>query len=494
MNKNENLIDQKIIFGSSWQLLSVIVNSITSILVISIMARLVLPEAFGVIAMANSIVVFANLISEIGVEQYIIRKEKIDDVTLSSTSVVSIFNSLITYFILFILAPLISLWFNESTLTIVIRTISLIIVISRIGKIQRALLQKEMKFKKIVLIDLFSYIIGYAFVGVVLAFSGFGVWSIVLARIFQVLIQSILLITNYKLLFKFIFSINEIKKVFKFGFSLLQLQFINNFANQIDYILIGRLSNPVDLAYYERNFKIMTIPVSYVGNIFDKVMYSFFSKIQRNKEKLIETFNNILKFIFILVIPVQFLILVFDQEIILILLGENWVTSSSILVGLSIGIVFRSSIGLMDSLVRFYGKMNKSSLVKIIYAFILSLLILFSITFGDLFITAFVINIAVIINFILMLRLSGKLNGFNHFILFKNLLGTFSLNLVPFLFTYIIKESNILNLGIFFNLLLYTFIYFLLLIVIIYLLPRRYFKEYRYIYRILIRFIKKEKN
>ncbi|XMB72270.1 lipopolysaccharide biosynthesis protein [Mycoplasmatota bacterium WC30] len=495
MIDNQIKIDKSIIKGSSWQFASIVINSIVSITLIAVLARLVIPEAFGVITMANSVIIFAQLLSEMGVEQYIIRKKEINDKILSSVLLASIIISVLTYFLLFFAAPVISNWYNEESLTLIVRVVALTLIISRFGKIPRAFLQREMKFKSVVIIDLISYIIGYAVVGIVLAFFGFGVWAIVIARISQTIIQSALLLIFHSVKFKFILSLSELKSIFKFGFRLVVLQTINNFANQVDYILIGRFSSSLNLAYYERSFKIMTIPVSYIGTVFDKVLYAYFSKVQSNEHMIIATFESILRVIFAIAIPIQLLIYMLNSEIILIILGEKWLNTAPILASLSIGIVFRSSIGVMDALVRLRGEMNKSSVVKLIYVVLLIVIVALGLQYKDVYFVALYVNIAVFINFILMILLSSRINNHNHFKVLKSLVNIMLMNIIPFMvLNMLLPHLSFNGLWLFINPVVVFLLYFIILLVLVLIFPKSISGDYHTLINTLKNLMKRGVN
>ena len=182
-----------VISNSKWQGISVAFNIVSTFLVIAVLARILEPEAFGLIAMTNTAIVFAQMMAEIGIGQYIIRLRIIKKEILSTAIIISLLLGIVIYICIYFLAPFISGWYNEIELIKIIRVLSTILIVSKIGRISSALLQRELEFKKIVFVNIISYLFGYSLVGIVLAVRGYGVWSIVYAKIAQALIQSVLL-------------------------------------------------------------------------------------------------------------------------------------------------------------------------------------------------------------------------------------------------------------------------------------------------------------
>lgn len=436
---------QKVISGSLWQLFAVAANTISSLIVVGVLARIISPESFGLISMTNSVMVFAQMFTEIGIEQYIIRTAKMNKTILNTVFWLSFFFALLMYLILFLAAPIIAAWYYEPSLIKIIRILSLTLIISRFGRVSHAIMQKELLFKKIVIMDIISYIFGYATVGIILALNNYGVWSIVYAKVCQTTLQSMLYYSNWPNKLSTKIDNTEIKKILHFGSGLITTQTIRNIAQQADYFIVGRYMGSAILGQYERSFHIMTMPVSYLGNIFDKVFYSAMSKIQDNKEKIIIVFEKTMRYIFAVSIPIQLLIFLTSKQIVLVLLGENWVQSYPILQILSLTIVLRASAGNMDALFRLKNVLFNSARIKLIFMFFVIVFSLIGAFFKNIRVVCIGINIAFILNYFLMLRLASNVNQTNHFYLLIDLFKRYTYNLFPFMCCLLISWLPFVN-------------------------------------------------
>lgn len=411
---------RKILEGSFWQLLATVIQTVASLIVTGILARILTPEHFGIVSMTNTVIVFVNLFSEIGIGQYIIKKDSFQDSELRSLVIFNLFLGTVFGMLLFFLAPLAALWYQEEQLTGIIRILAINVILGKVGTISRALLQKEMQFKKITIIEIVSYVVGYGGTGIFLAFAGAGVWALVFSKLSQTIFQAFLYsIGNKTEIRKNIGaiwrirqniekSIGIIRDAVSFGFGLMLSQFVNNLANQADYFLVGRYMGTEILALYDRGFHIMTMPVSYIGNIFDKVVYSGMAKSQADQAALEKMFFHTLKRMLLLACLIQIFIVVTAQSIVEILLGNQWEQVVELLRILSFSIIFKTITGLLDSLVRIKGEVYKSAKYKLLYLFQIIIFTVLGILTNSIRNVCIGVCIANFSNCILMFRLISR--------------------------------------------------------------------------------------
>lgn len=300
-------------------------NIIVSLVITSVLARLLSPEEFGTVAVINVFLVFFNNLADMGFGAGVIQKKEIDDNFISS---VFYFISFLGFLLSIVFYLFSKYWIVSYYSNPIYEKLGLLVALNlflvSIGIVPRALINRKKMFKEFGIINLMANILS-GIIAIVLAYLGFSYYSI----IFQGIIMNILmnLFISLKLKFKLVFSfeIKNIKNIFSYSSYLFIFNFINYFARNLDNILIGKYMGVISLGFYDKAYKLMIFPLSALTGIVSSVLHPVFARYQDNREKIYKEYLEIIKILSFLGIMISNVAYFNAKEIILILYGKNWI-------------------------------------------------------------------------------------------------------------------------------------------------------------------------
>lgn len=402
MSKN---LTQKTFSGFIWQFLGTIFKSFLQLGVLIVLARLISKEDFGIVQSALVVVGFSKLVSQMGVGPALVQKANLTSLHIRTGATLTFCLSGLFFFSVYFGSGLIADFFKMPELQVVLKVVAVIFVIEGITTVSQSLLLREMKQKVLVQIDFISYLIGYGIVAIVLSYLGWGLWSLIIGQIVQSVLKCILSFIKSKHSLKPYLGKKESKELLYFGGGFTIAKFFNYMATQGDNIVAGRYLGADALGVYSRAYTIMVKPVSLIGDSMDKVLFPAMSARQHQPDSLIEAFINGSKMIAFLCIPISCAIIFSSEEIINIMLGQNWSEAIVPLQILTSGLIFRMGYKMGDCLTRATGNVYSRAKRQFIYALCVFLGCyigknsgIIGVSLGTLF--------AVIINYILMIHLS----------------------------------------------------------------------------------------
>lgn len=327
---NENLT-VKTIHGLKWSYFSTIINAVLQIGFTAIMARILEPAAFGLIAMAGVILRFGGYFAQMGVGQALIQKAELtqDEIraAFTSSALLGLVFSLLTYLI----APLGLYVFNAPEVVPVIRWMGFSFLLTGLSTTATSLLRRKLDFRSLAIIEIVSYVLGYGLIGVIFAFLGFGVWSLVIAALNQSTLAVVLsyLFARHKLLL--IFEWKFYKPLYSFGSRVSVISFLEFIGSNLDTIVIGRFLGATPLGIYNRAFMLVNLPMQYVTTSFSKVLLPSFSRIQKEIPRIRKAYLSSIMLVGCLLIPTCVGIMVASREIVLLVLGDKWISAIPVL-------------------------------------------------------------------------------------------------------------------------------------------------------------------
>lgn len=318
-----NQLRNKTINGMIWAFCDLLANYGTNFLIQIILARLLLPEDFGLIGMINVFISLSTTIVDSGFTNALIRENKSSQSDYSTVFYFNLIVSIFMYFILFAISGSISNFYNEPRIIPLIRVMGLTLIINSFGLVQRTMLIKKIDFKTQTRINLISVIISgvVAFIFVML---GFGVWGLVMQVLSKQFIQALLLCLLNKWYPSLIFNINSFKRLFKFGWKILVSTMINTLYNNLYYLIIGKLFSATELGYYTNSQKLMDLSSQSVTKAVQKVSYPVLSSIQEDNYALINGYKKIIKNSVFITFPMMFGLIAIANPFILLVFGEKW--------------------------------------------------------------------------------------------------------------------------------------------------------------------------
>jgi teichuronic acid exporter len=318
-----NQLKEKTISGFIWSFIDSFANQLILFAVGIILARLLTPHDFGLIGLTVIFTSLADSLVNSGFSQALIRKTNCSEKDYSTVFYFNLFVSLILFLVLFFGSQLVATFFNEPKLEVIIKALASVIFIDALSVVQRAILTKKINFKFQAKTSVLSSLIS-GVISIILAYSGFGVWSLVYKLIIQKLITTILLWSHNRWLPLFEFSIQSFKSLYKFGYKLLIGGLLDTLYQNIYYIIIGKYFSPVQLGLYTRADQFSKLPTSNLNSIFTKVAFPVLSQIQDNRLLLKEKFQKLLKVVMFISFFLMFMLAAISKPMVIILIGQKW--------------------------------------------------------------------------------------------------------------------------------------------------------------------------
>lgn len=309
--------------GVFWSSLQLFGTQGIGLVVSIILARLLLPAEFGLIAMLGVFMGLAATLINSGLTSSLIRTEHVDEEDYSTVFFFNLVVSCILYGLIVLLAPFIAGFYNQPILTSVVRVYSITFVINAFSAIQITRLNKSMNFKTQLQVSIPSLLIGCT-VGVTLAYMGYGVWSLVWSAIVQALASTLQLwfVAKWKPLW--VFNMEKFKFHFHYGMKLMFSGILDLLFTNAYTIIIGKFYLPAQVGFYNRAENLQMFPVSAINSIVGKVTFPLFATIQNDDERLKMVYKKIMQMVLFLVTPTLILMAVVAEPLFRLLFTEKW--------------------------------------------------------------------------------------------------------------------------------------------------------------------------
>lgn len=345
--------------GAKWTTISSIANTVIQIIKLAILARLLAPTAFGLMAIVMVVIGFSKMFIDMGVSNAIIYKQEVSDVQLNTLYLVNIIVGVLLFILILLIAPVVANFYSDEELVSLINIVAITYLIKPWGQQFMVLLQKRMMFNDIAKTEILANIVTF-FVVVILAYKGFGVYSLAIGAIVDSFVSTIGFIF-FGMRFhrpKIEFDINQVKEFLSFGLYQMAEKFINYFSQQMDIILIGKLLGVEILGIYEIAKKLIVKPSIVVNPIVTKVTFPIMSKISNDIHRLKKIFLKTINYLSYVNFPIYTLIAILAEPIVLILFGNKWMDAVPIIQILSIAFILKSIGNPAGSLLLSRGKAN----------------------------------------------------------------------------------------------------------------------------------------
>lgn len=292
-------------------------------IVMIVLARLLLPEEFGLIVLVTIFITIAGVFVQSGFNTALIQKKDADAVDFSSVFYLSLFVASLLYVLLFITAPFIATFFEQPEFARVLRILSFTLFFGAFNSIQNAIISRNMEFKKLFISSLSANIFS-GIVGVVLAYTGFGVWALVGHQLTNQLMVTIILSFTVKWKPQFIFSIDRINKLFSFSWRLLASMLLDTINSNLRNLLIGKMFSPATLGFYNRGDQFPNLLISNINGSIQSVMLPTLSSYQDDKQKVKAIVRRAIVTSAFIVIPMMVGLAVIAEPLVKILLTDKW--------------------------------------------------------------------------------------------------------------------------------------------------------------------------
>lgn len=306
-----------------------------------IIARLLSPADFGVVAMATPLLAFAALLADVGLSQAAIQNQDLSQRQLSFLFWLNIAVTAVLALLIVVSAPLVASFYNEPRVAPVVAALGGLMILGPIGAQHIVLLNRNFAFGKIALIELISLVTGAA-AGIAAAIAGFGIWSILLNQTMAAAATLILLwlLVRWHPSFPKLGMASEVRPLLHFGVNVATFNIFNFIARNIDNVLIGRGWGEIQLGVYNRAYSLLLLPLNQVMAPISRVALPLLSRIQSEPTTYRVAFWRMLDLALLLTFPASLFSLITFQQLIDVVLGPKWAAVGPIYGILAIGALF----------------------------------------------------------------------------------------------------------------------------------------------------------
>lgn len=294
-----------------------------TLLVSVILARLLEPAVYGLVAIVTVITSILQVFLDGGFSNALIQKKDADDLDFSSVFYFNIIFGGVLYTILFFVAPFISSFYRIPELTAVIRVLGVTLLIFAVKSVQQAYVSRHLLFKKFFFSTL-GGTIGAAIIGITLAYMGYGVWALVAQHIFNMLVDTIILWITVKWRPKAVFSFQRLKALLSYGWKLLASSLLDTLYRDLRQLIIGKMYTTSDLAYYNQGSKYTSTVVTNINTSIDSVLLPTMSNVQDDKEKVKSITRRAIKTSTYIIMPMMVGLAVCAEPLVKIVFTEKW--------------------------------------------------------------------------------------------------------------------------------------------------------------------------
>jgi len=404
-----SLLDQAT-SGLAWTTMGTIVQAVMQLLVLGLLARLLEPSEFGLITATLLVVGMLDLFSRLGIGPAIVQRADLTDEHQRTGFALSLYTGAALAVTLLLAAPFLASVLRLPELTPLMRAMSAVFVIQAPATVAASLLVKELRFRTTALVAVTSFTLGYGLVGVVAALAGMGAWSLVIAQLAQTALRTTLFLMIRRHPRAIRIRLQEARELLYFGIGFTASRVGNYAAGQGDYFVVARWMDATALGVYGRAYQLMAMPATFVGQILDRVLFPVMARMQDSRARLGRAYRNGTAAVSLMVLPISGVAVLLAPELVAVLLGDQWDDVVPIFRILGVGLLFRTSYKISDSLSRATGRVYARAWRQVIYA---------ALVFGGAFWgrewglngVAVGVFIAIAVNFFLMAHLSMKITG-----------------------------------------------------------------------------------
>lgn len=322
--------DNSIKNGLSWIVSGHIANLVISTLLSVLLARLLEPGDYGLVAMVMIFTGYANLLINFGFGAALIQKKHLSEKDSSSVFWLSFLIGLILSIIIFLLSDVLANFYNEPRLIDITKVISVVYIFSSLNTVPNAILTRDLKFKTISSRNVLSSLIS-GVLAITLAINGFSYWSLVFQSVSNTLIGLMFIWISSKWIPKKIFSFDSIKELSKFSISLFSINSLGYVTKNLDNFLVGKFIGKAQLGLYSKSFSFITIPNKTITQTLVKFFFPYFSRIQDDEKKIGELYLEIQSVVFFIMLPILSIVSTSSDEFTIVIFGAKWLGLSPLI-------------------------------------------------------------------------------------------------------------------------------------------------------------------
>lgn len=342
-----NNIKQQLFSGVFYTAISKYIGIFISLIVSGVLARLLSPNDFGIVAIATVIIAFFGIFTDMGVSTAIVQHKSLNQEELSNIFSFTVWTGIGISILFFAASWSIADYYNNKILRTLCQLLSINLFFASANIVPGALFYRNKEFKYIAIRSFVIQIAGGT--GAIIAvLCGAGLYALIINPILSSILIFTISFQRYPQKLRLTWGLYTIRKIFSYSAYQFLFNAINYFSRNLDKLLIGRYMNMSDLGYYEKSYRLMMLPLQNITYVITPVMHPILSDYQNDKIQLASSYERIVHFLAILGVPLSVLLFFTAEEVTLIIFGDQWLPSVPVfqILSLSVGIqIILSSSG-----------------------------------------------------------------------------------------------------------------------------------------------------
>ncbi len=376
-----NNLKEKTKIAVFWNILNILFSKSSRLITSIILARLLFPEDFGLYGVALIIIRLGRRISKFGISTVLVQKDDITKPEIDTIFTVSFGLNLLVFFILIAGAPWFAQFVHNHAVTNLIKVIAITFIFNTFLMVAESILKRKLDFKHISLGRSARSMANYL-TAIIMAVLGFGVWSLIGGEVAAIVINMAYALYFSHYVPRLYYKHAIFKKLYSYGMRVSLVDYLNYFINNIDYLLIGRYLNMQALGYYERAFNLMSLTRRQVDRSMNEALFSAFSKIKDDRERIVRNLKQILNYTALIAYPVSIGIIFLAPSLVYILYGPKWLPTIQPLQIMSISGLFQTIITGFFSVIFALDFLTDRIKAQVVYLVLLTITIYFLIPHG----------------------------------------------------------------------------------------------------------------
>ena len=330
INLGPQVTKKQFVSGSVWKIIEQFLTKGISLITSAILARILLPEDYGLIALTTVFTNLSDVLIDGGFSTTLIRKEHVDDSDYACVFSISSSISLVLYLVLFFAAPAIANYYVEPNLIPVLRVIGLTFFIQAFASTRNAVVNRNMQFKFLFYCNAISSIISGA-LGIAAAYFGLGVWALVIQRLSQQALLTILLFIKIHFKLSWKFSLTKLKEMMKFSLGVVGSSFLNYLGGNVYSAVIGKAYSVTDLGYYDKGGQLPMQMSLYTFGAMSNVLLPTISSCQSDLERVKAIIRKVVSMTSFLIMPMMVGMVFVSKELMVLLFTDKWLPAVPIM-------------------------------------------------------------------------------------------------------------------------------------------------------------------
>lgn len=398
-----NEIRKSIFRGSLYFASAKYVSVLFNIIVVSVLARVLTPSDFGLVAITSVFISFFDILANMGFGPAIIQNKTLRESDLSDLYTLFLYLSIVLALAFFMLAAPISYFYSDVVLVNIVRLLSIQVFFISLNVLPYALLLKAKKFKLLSVVNICNTVV-LGVLSILLALFGFGIYSLLVMPIGgSILLCIVCRVSIKEKIFFVVFpKIEPLYKILSFSMYQFSFNIVNYFSRNLDKILIGKVLDMSVLGFYEKSYRLMMMPISNLTSVIAPTIQPILSEYQNDKRVQIESYYSISKLLLCCGAVLTPFLFFSSEYLILIFFGDQWGGAIPIFRILSLSVIFQIIDSLTGSILQSANSIKYLFVSGLICAIVnVLMLIVGLLVFKDIIVTSILIDISFFVNFLI---------------------------------------------------------------------------------------------